>query len=67
MVKVGRDISPGELGRGLRALLDDAERRSRIAVAAEEFARLHSFERVAEALYELATGMDSLPALTLAA
>jgi glycosyltransferase involved in cell wall biosynthesis len=67
VVKVDREIGSRALGRELTALLGDPARRSRLAAAAEDYARSSSFERAAETLYEVVTGTDSLTAFTSAA
>jgi glycosyltransferase involved in cell wall biosynthesis len=61
VVKVERDIGPQALGREVRALLGDEDRRRRLADAGQAYARSHSFERVAEIVYEIAT--DQRPSL----
>jgi glycosyltransferase involved in cell wall biosynthesis len=55
VVKVGRDIAARALGRELKALLADEDHRSRLADAGREYARAHSFDRVAEIVYAIAT------------
>jgi glycosyltransferase involved in cell wall biosynthesis len=52
VVKVAPDIPPDKLGSELLALLDDLPRRAALSVAAEDFAREHSFGRAARFVYE---------------
>jgi glycosyltransferase involved in cell wall biosynthesis len=52
VVKVPRDVSADDLGDEIAALLADASRREHLGRAAIAYAREHSFERVAEVLYE---------------
>jgi glycosyltransferase involved in cell wall biosynthesis len=52
VVKVSVDIAPEELAREIEALLADPARRARLSDAGIAFAREHSFEHAAEALYE---------------
>jgi glycosyltransferase involved in cell wall biosynthesis len=52
VVKVALDITPERLGREIEALLADPPRRARLTEAGIAFAREHSFEHAAEALYE---------------
>jgi glycosyltransferase involved in cell wall biosynthesis len=56
VVKVDRDITARALGRTLIELLADEDARNRLAAAAQEYARANSFERAAEAVYELVLG-----------
>jgi glycosyltransferase involved in cell wall biosynthesis len=53
VVKVEREIGARALGLELRALLGDPARRSHLADAAQGYARSNSFERTAEALYQV--------------
>jgi glycosyltransferase involved in cell wall biosynthesis len=54
VVKVARRIDARSLGLEVSALLADPARRSQLSAAAQDYARSSSFERAAEALYEVA-------------
>jgi len=61
VVKVDREIGGRALGRELTALLGDPARRSHLAVAAQDYARSNSFERTAEALYQVVVDQTTEP------
>jgi len=56
VVKVDRDITARALCQTLIELLADEDARKRLAAAAQGYARANSFERVADAVHELALG-----------
>jgi glycosyltransferase involved in cell wall biosynthesis len=50
VLKVGRDVGPGELAATIASLLRDPDRQARLRDAGLRYVREHSFARAAEAL-----------------
>jgi glycosyltransferase involved in cell wall biosynthesis len=58
VVKVARDVDRPELAAEILGLLDDDARRTAMTEAARRHARVHSFSKTAERLYEIIAGRD---------